>query len=191
MRNSDRRYSAQQIEEGLHEEVAYDPPHNGLIPTLIIGCIGGIIALAIPIAIVLFNSSLFNAAADAASQNRTGLSYQMAVSILGWQCSGVFIDLLIAFAVGMIVGKIVVKRRLGFLAGAITGAIVYLGLFLAQYIPGYPGVITTDARGPWLPGVLTALVLFLLWSGVGGLMSLLGARITTGRHPHYYSQPKE
>jgi hypothetical protein len=200
MPNSDRRNSSQQsqeMDEYPYKEQEYTLPRNGLISSLIIGLIGGFIALAIPIAIVLINASLFSAAASAASKDETGLSYQLAISLLTWQCSGVFVDLLIAFGIGMIVGKVAVKRKLGFLAGAITGGIVYLGIFFAQYIPGYPGVITTTGTsGTWLPGFLTAIGLCLIWALVGGLMSLWGTTIATRRHPYYLlrqqeSQPKE
>jgi len=36
-------------------------------------------------------------------------------------------------------GKIAVRRRLGFLAGTYAGAIYYLITFLVSFLPGYPG----------------------------------------------------
>jgi hypothetical protein len=176
-------------EANLGEEQEYVLPPNGLISSIIIGSVGGMIALAVPIIIVLTNTTLFSEGARLGDK----MPGQVATAIVAWQCIGVFIDLFIAFAVGMIAGKIVVKRKLGFLAGVLVGGIVYLGIFFVHYIPGYPDIINSGATnvGLALVGLLAALIPLAIYALAGGLMSLWGAWVTTRRHPYYYSEEQE
>jgi hypothetical protein len=181
------------IEDDLEEEQEALLPPNGLISSIIIGSIGGIIALAVPIAIVLINASLFREASHLDPNTPPNqAAIQVANSVLAWQCSSAFVDLLIAFIVGMIVGKIAVKRKLGFLAGVLVGGIVFLGTFFAHYIPGYPDIIsgsaTTSTTGMALVALLTTMIPLVIYALAGGLMSLWGTRITTRRHPYYYEE---
>lgn len=164
-------------------------PPNALISSIIIGSIGGMIALAVPITIVLSNVSLYSAG------SRPDASIQVDTLIVGLWCLGVIIDQVLAFLTGMVVGKIAVKRKLGFLAGALVGGITYLGLFLVHYIPGYPDTITPRTGsiniGAGLLAILLSIVLLAVSALIGGLMGLWGARLTTRRHPYYYSEEQE
>jgi hypothetical protein len=185
MPNSGRRYQSQTSSEDYLEEEYVFPP-NGWIYSIIIGIVGGIIALAVPVIIALANASLFNAGASAASKAGEGIPDQLASSLFALQCVSTLIDLAIAFVVGMVARRIVVKWWLSLVAGAVTGAFVNLGLFLTHYIPGYPGVITTtSATGTWIEHFLGFIIPILLYAVVGGVTSLAGAYITPSKHPYY------
>jgi hypothetical protein len=195
MHNSDGRRSSRRlpqhrqssrIKDGYLQGDAEDVlPRHGWIYAIIIGGIGGIIALAVPVTITLINTSLFNQAASAASKGSEGMSDQMAVSLLGWQCFGAFIELSIAFAIGIVAGRIIVKFWSGPVAGAMAGFVFTLGIFLSQYIPGYPGVITTGTTGPLLQYVWAFIIQLLVYAPIGAIMSLGGAWVIIRTYPHY------
>ena len=185
MSNSDRRNSSRQsqdIDDNLYyeEEPAYTLPRNGLTRAIVIGFVGGLVALAISIGIVVSNASLFNEGARLGNNMPIGV----ASSILKIQLASLGIDLIIAFIVGMFVGWVAVKRWWGFLAGLAVEVVVQVGIFLAQYIPSYPGIIASKGSN-WILGVLIGIVIALFWIVVAGLISLLGTRIVTRKHPYY------
>ncbi len=185
MPNSGRRNGSQASSEDYVKEQYVLPP-NGLRNSIIIGIIGGITALAVPVIIALANASLFNAGASAASKGGEGIPSQLASSLFALQCVSTLIDLAIAFGVGMAAARFVVKWWQSVVAGAVTGAIVQLGLFLTHYIPGYPGVITTtNATGTWFEHILAFIIPLLFYAGVGVVASLAGASITPFKHPYY------
>jgi hypothetical protein len=152
-----------------------------------IGAIGGIIVvLIIHVIIPYANAPLLNQGThpgESVSSQATNLAF-----LLGFL--SVPIDLLIAFFLGMLVGRIAVKRDLGTRAGRLFGGIVGVGPFLAHYLPGYPGVITTtiviNAWFFW--GLAMALGQLLLYIGAGGFMSRMGACLATRKHPYYRSR---
>src|SRR5205823_3166010 len=95
-------------------------------------------------------------------------------------CLGTLIDLLLSFAVGYIVGRVAVLLRRGFAAGALVGAIIYLGNAVVFYLPNYPAKIAPTAPpSPLFIAILKTIVIFLTYSAVGGLMALWGAWAAT------------
>ena len=95
------------------------------------------------------------------------------------------LSLLACFVVGVIVGRIAVRRRLGFLAGALAGAVFSLLIFLVSLIPNYPGNLARSGA-PVTTGILIfAFLLLCLGSLGGGLVSLFGTWVATVNHPQY------
>jgi len=195
MHNSGRRYSSRRpsqhiqpspIDDNLEDEEEVVLPPNGRMRAVITGVVGGIITLIVHIRIVYANASLLNQGThpgESVSSQATNIA-----SLLGfWSFP---IHLLIAFFLGMLVGWIAVKRNLGTLAGRLFGGIIGVGLFLAPYLPGYPGVITTTiVINEWFfAGLAVALVRLLLYIAAGGFMSWMGACLATRKHPYYRSR---
>jgi len=81
--------------------------------------------------------------------------------------------------------RIAVRRRLGFLAGALAGAVFYLITFLVSLISGYPGNLVVNGTTLTIGSLVISCLLLCLWSIGGGLVSLFGTWLATVRHPHY------
>ena len=159
MPNSGRRNRSQVSSEDYLEEEYMLPP-NGLRNSMIIGGIGGIIALAVPVIIALANASLSNAGASAASKGGEGISYQVAMALFGLQCFGAIVDLAIAFGVGMVAGRFVVNWWQSVVAGAVdwcncpTWSISLLIIFLATQASLQRQVLPAQLPRTWLLGIL-------------------------------------
>lgn len=172
----------------LHQrEQATTPalPRDRIRNALIIGAIAGIFCVAQSIAITLANASTYHAfdiAKDTAVKNA------LAFTIFGYAVLTFFISLVILGIAGFLAGKIVVQRRLGFLAGFLAGIIVYATGFITNYIPNYPGVqhtASSTASNGAIVGFFVSLIFLLVWGIIGGLVSLLGAWLATRKHPYY------
>jgi hypothetical protein len=61
--------------------------------------------------------------------------------------------------------------------------VLYLGISIISYLPGYPGNASTPAFSPTF--ILPLIIIALFYGIVGGLISLLVTWITTRRHPYY------
>lgn len=160
-------------------------PRHRFRNALIIGAIAGVFCVAQSIAITLANASTYHAfdiAKDTAVKNA------LAFTIFGYAVLTFFISLVILGIAGFIAGKVVVQRRLGFLAGFLTGIIVYATGFITNYIPNYPGVQNTassTASNGAIGGFFVSLIFLLVWGIIGGLVSLLGTWLATRKHPYY------
>lgn len=169
-------------------EAAITPalPRYRLRNTVIIGALASIFCIAQSLAITLANASTYHAYDTAKDQ---AVKSALAFTIFGYAVLTFFISLLILLIAGFIAGKIVVQRRLGFLAGFITGFIVYGAGFITNYIPNYPGVqhtaSATSGNGGLVVASFITLIFLLVWGIIGGLVSLLGAWIATRKHPFY------
>jgi len=152
---------------------------------LLAGVIIGILCAAQGIVIMIANLSVYQ---GASATPLAKLPFNIALAILGIQALISSISALICLAGGFVVGKIVVQRRLGFLAGFIAGVIIYGTGFLLSYIPHYPGNRptsgTSSATGV-AGGILLSLILLLIAGLFAGLISLLGTWFATRRHPYY------
>jgi hypothetical protein len=159
-------------------------PSHGLCYALIIGMLGGLMATAISVAMTLMNASLYQQASRLGDKMPLGTAWTL--TELG--CLGVFLALTLSFAAGYIVGHIAVLRRWGSLAGALVGGVTYLGNVIVLYLPNYPNKLvsaTTPSSGQIFAGILTSLVIFLIYSAIGALISLWGAWTATRNHPYY------
>ena len=160
------------------------PPHR-FRNALIIGVIAGVFCVAQSIVITLSNTSTYHAF-DIAKD--TAVKSALAFTISGFAALTFFISLVILCIAGFIAGKVVVQRRLGFLAGFLAGFIVYATGFITNYIPNYPGVqhtASSTASNGAIGGFLVSLIFLLVWGIIGGLVSLLGAWLATRKHPYY------
>lgn len=160
-------------------------PPRGLLNTLIIGVIAGIIASLQGIIITLVNASAYTSV-KAVPQGQ--LSLNQAGTLVGLFCLMSFISLLIYFAAGYVTGRIAVNRRLGFLAGFVAGAVGSIIGYLVQQIPQYPDSTTpgfNGGPGGVLSGFIGALILLVITGLIAGAVSYLGARIATRKHEYY------
>src|SRR2546423_11504499 len=130
-----------------------DLPRDRVRNAVLIGAIAGISCIAQSLAITLANASTYHAY-DIAKD--TAVKSALAFTIFGYAALTFFISLLILLIAGFIAGKIVVQRRLGFLAGFITGFIVYGVGFITNYIPNYPGVQHTASTTSESGGLVAA-----------------------------------
>jgi hypothetical protein len=164
-------------------------PRRGLSSAVIAGALAGILAALLTIIITLLNAGTFHAASQQIAVDR--LTVRTALALAAWELLTFALALLIGFFVGLIVGKIAVQRRLGFLTGALAGAVFSLILFFVDLIPSYPGNLTVN--GPTTTGgsLVISFLFLCLWSVGGGLVSLFGTWLTTVSHPHYLSHEKE
>ncbi len=185
----EKRYTPPPPARPVHQrEQAITPelPRQRLRNALIIGAIAGFFCVAQSILITLSIASTYHAfdtAKDAAV--KSALSF----TLVGYAALTFFISLVILCIAGFIAGKIVLQRRLGFLAGFLAGIIVYAIGFITNYIPNYPGVQHTASsstgNGIVMGGLLVSLIFLLVWGVIGGLVSLLGAWLATRKHPYY------
>lgn len=164
-------------------------PRRRFSSAVIAGALAGILAALLTIIITLLNAGTFHAASQQIAVDR--LTVRTALALAAWELLTFTLSLLIGFFVGLIVGRIAVQRRLGFLTGALAGAVFSLILFFVDLIPSYPGNLTVN--GPTTTGgsLVISFLFLCLWSVSGGLVSLFGTWITTVRHPHYLSHEKE
>lgn len=157
-------------------------PHRGLYYAVLAGGLAGVFTALLTIVLVLVFAATFHAARQQIAVDR--LTVKTALALAGVELLTGILGLLVAFVVGVIVGKIAVRRRLGFLAGALAGVIFSLLIFLVSLIPSYPGNLV--GNGAMTTGSLVfAFLLLCLGSLGGGLVSLLGTWIATVNHPHY------
>ena|SRR5258708_2041496 len=159
-------------------------PGRRLSYALIAGIAAGILSALLNIALVFLNTSIFQTAA----REGKNIAYNTALTLVGLQCLNFFTTILICFAAGFLVAKLVVDRRMGFSAGAMAGAIAYIASFLTRYIPNYPGNIagSNSSNGGAVIGAIVVALLFLIIQGlIGGLAGFLGARTATRKHLYY------
>jgi hypothetical protein len=173
-----------------YEPTEIQLPAKGWLYALVVGVVGGLIAAFLNIVIIIINAPLYNQAA----RLNTKMSSNMAGTIAGLGCLNVFINLALSFVAGYIVGRMAIRRRYGALAGACFGAVAYLAGFIVQYLPNYPGKIissTTPSSGEIFAGILTSIVVLLVYSAMGALIALWGAWAATRKHPYYQQQEQE
>lgn len=164
---------------------SFQLPSNGLLYALIAGLVAGALTVLLNIAITFLNASTFQEASKEISATKE-VSTSVAYIIAALGCFNLLIGAGIALAIGYIIGKMAVQRRLGFYAGAIVGLLVYLGSFLVRYIPNYPGNLPSSGGASGAAtGILVSLVFLCIWGLLGGMLGFLGARIATRHHPYY------
>ncbi len=162
------------------EEYSSLLPERSRWYAVIAGILAGVLIMIVNIAITLSNTTTYQSAAHAGSS----ISQTLAGVETALLCLSLTIELLIFGVTGYIVGRMMVQRRLGFLAGAIGGAIAYLASFLVRYIPNYPG--NTATSGATNAATIGFTLIFVLVSALlGGLISLFGAWLATRKHPYY------
>lgn len=165
-------------------------PQKGVAYALLIGALAAVISFVLNVVITFISASTFQQAARAGDN----IDYNTALAVVGLQCLNFFVSLLICFFAGYIIGKTAVRRRLGFYAGMLTGALLYLGSFLVRYIPNYPGNMPSSGAtnaGMVAGGILISLLFLVIWALIGGLVGAWGARNATRHHPYYYTQEEE
>jgi hypothetical protein len=159
---------------------------RGLFSALIAGTIAGVLAALLTILIILINTGTFHAARLQIGVDR--LTVKTALALAALALLMFVLGLIISLVTGVVMGRIAVRRRLGFLAGMCAGGIYSLITFLVSLLPGYPGnLIANTAPMTTVPLVISFLLL-CLWGLGGGLVSLFGTWRTTVRHPYYLRQ---
>lgn len=160
-------------------------PQRGLYYTAIAGVIAGVLAALLTIVIILMNAGTFQAAKQQIVVDR--LTVKTALALAAWELLTFTLSLLIVFFVGLIIGRIAVRSRLGFLAGALAGAVFSLIIFFVNLIPSYPGNLTVNGATMTTGSLVISCLFLCLWSIGGGLVSVFGTWVATVRHPYYLS----
>jgi len=163
------------------DEVALPPalPEHRLRFALLAGALTGIVMIATHFLIPFLNVAAFQKAAALGEK----MGYDTAVAIAGLDCLGVLLDIVVCCVLGYFIGHYAIQRRLGFFAGLLAGAVLYLGINIMSYIPGYPGNSSTPAFSSTF--ILPLIIIALFYGTIGGLISLLVTWITTRRNPYY------
>jgi lipopolysaccharide export LptBFGC system permease protein LptF len=159
-------------------------PHNRLKNTLVAGAIAGGLCIVVNIIITFVNIStylLYDSTKDQTIKNA------LAFTLFGYAFLTFLISMLICLVTGFIVGRLVVERRLAFLAGFVAGVIYNVVIDLIKYIPNYPGGNSSSGGGgaAVLGGIILILVFVAVLSLFDALASLLGGWLATRRHPYY------
>ena len=157
---------------------------------LSISLVAGILVAIITVVFTLVNAPLYQRAASLAKSNPTQLPLDVASSIVWIFVLTGIISLIIYFIAGFIIGRVAVARRLGFFGGFLASAIAQIIGYIIGQIPNYPGSLNTGFSSNPLKaggGLIVALVFLVLAGLIGGLLSWLGARLATRRHPYYYA----
>nr|BBH93799.1 hypothetical protein KTA_19980 [Thermogemmatispora argillosa] len=157
-------------------------PERGTRYALITGLIMGVLVALVTIVLILVNASLFNEAHRQVM--RDALTVRVALLLAAIYGITWLVALIVAFVGGLILGRIAVRRRLGFLAGAVGGIVYSLLLWPTSFIPAYPGNLTGTATLDAGTAVLEVLWC-LLWGLGGALVCLAGTWVASARHPHY------
>ncbi|MBX5450914.1 YrzE family protein [Thermogemmatispora sp.] len=157
-------------------------PERGARYALITGLIMGVLVALVTIVLVLVNAGLFNEAHRQVL--RDALTVRVALLLAAIYGITWLVALIVAFVGGLILGRIAVRRRLGFLAGAVGGIVYSLLLWPTSFIPAYPGNLTGTATLDAGTAVLEVLWC-LLWGLGGALVCLAGTWVASARHPHY------
>lgn len=164
-------------------------PQRGRSSALIAGTIAGISNTLLTIVVILITAGVFRAASQQIAVDR--LTVKTALALAGLELLLLLIGLLISFSTGFILGRIVVLRRLGFLAGALAGALFSLLTFFVGLIPGYPGTLVVTHGAPTPADLVLSLLQLCLWSIGGGLVSLFGTWIATLSASYYRKNGEE
>jgi hypothetical protein len=167
--------------------VSFSLPKRGPSSALIAGAIAGVFSAVLTVLIILINTGTFHAASLQIAVDKLTVKTALALAVL--ELLTFVLSLLIGFATGFVMGRIAVRRRLGFLAGVCAGATYYLITFLVSLLPNYPGNLTANGDPMTTTHLVIAFLLLCLWSAGGGLVSLFGTWVTTVRHP-YYMKPR-
>lgn len=187
MSNSDNYYptsdpeSIQPGDRDYYEPLTL-PPH-GLAIALGIGCLGGILAAVLSVAIKFANSSAFQEVTRLGDK----VSYHTALYVTGLGCLSFVIGLVLSFVAGFFAGKRAVRRLYGFYAGALVGGISYLGAALISMIPGFANGMSSTV--PSASNLILGLAIWtLIWAFSGALLGLWGAFTATKKHPYYLAK---
>ena len=154
---------------------------------LIIGVILGLLVTVQGVALTFKNADLYRQAAkyvNDASKMPNGIAF----SILGVYLLSLLISFLIYIIGGMVIGRVSVHRRWAFIGGFVGSIISSAIGAILQLIPAYPNAGNTGFSGGLLGlgGGFTALLIgFILGGVLAGACCMLGAWITTRRHPYY------
>ena len=169
----------------------YDVPATPALPegrfgkALTIGAIAGILCTLVNVIVVLINAPVYR---QYNPTHHDPVNNALGFTIFGLWALYSFISLLICFIAGIITGRVVVERRLGFATGFVAGVIYYVAIFLITYIPGYPDhyvTTTTVSAGAITGGIIFSLVLLIVYGVIGGILARLGAGLATRKHPYY------
>ena len=153
-------------------------PERGPQYAYIAGVIVGVLAILINVVLTLGNGEAFRRA----TSQGASVAFSTAASLAGLSFLNLLIITIMLIVMGFIVGRVAVRRRLAFIAGAIAGILASLAIFLERYIPNYPSNTPTSSATN-LGTLIIALILILIAAILAGLVSLLGAWIATRRHP--------
>lgn len=172
----------------MHQrEIATTPelPHARGRKALLAGLIAGIIYEASRITITLVNADLYR---KGATYTLTEMPAGLAATLSGLGFLGYAIAVVAFFLVGLIIGRVSVHRRWAFIGGLVGGLFCCVVGSILQQIPSWPSATHTGFSGgiAGISGGFAVLIIYSLLGSIAmGLICLLGAWLTTRRHPYY------
>lgn len=172
----------------LHQrEAATTPelPHRHASKALIAGLVLGALVSLEGVLLTLKNADIYH---QAAKYMTSDMPLSLATTILWIFLLGLAISTLIYLFGGMIIGRIAVHRRWAFIGGFAGGVFSSIVGALLKLIPSYPNAGNTGFSGGLLGfggGFVALLISTILVGVLAGLVTLLGAWLTTRHHPYY------
>lgn len=160
-------------------------PHARGRKAVIAGIAAGLIYEVARVAITLANADLYR---KGATYTVTEMPAGLAATLSGLGALGYAVAVVAFFIAGLVIGRISVHRRWAFIGGFVGGLFCCVVGSILQQIPAWPSATHTGFSGG-LAGLSGGLAVLIIFSAVGslfiGLVSLLGAWLTTRRHPYY------
>lgn len=154
---------------------------------LIIGAVIGALVALEGIFFILKNGDIYKEAAKYIG-DASKMPAGVAATIVGLGALTFAIGVVLYFIGGLIIGRVSVHRRWGFIGGFVGGVVNWLIGTLVQLIPAYPnagsGSFNSNPLG-FGSGIVALIIGAILGGVVAGLFSLLGTWLMTRRHPYY------
>lgn len=162
-------------------------PYGHARKALIIGVVLGLLVTIQGVVLTLKNADLYREAAKYLSDPGK-MPSSIAFSIFGVTLLTIAISFVIYVIGGMVIGRVSVHRRWAFIGGFVGAVISSIVGAILKLIPAYPNTGSTGFSGSPLGmsgGLVALLIGFVLLGVLAGALCLLGAWVTTRRHPYY------
>jgi len=162
-------------------------PHRHGSKALITGAIVGALVASEGIFFTLQNANAYREAAKYLS-DPTKMPTGVAAAVFGVAALAFGVGVVLYFIGGLIIGRISVHRRWGFIGGFAGGVVSWIIGMIVQLIPSYPNAGSGGFSGSMMgigQGIVAVIIGVVLGGVISGLFSLLGAWLATRHHPYY------
>lgn len=162
-------------------------PRGHVQKSLIIGAIIGVLVALQGVLLTLKNADAYKEAGKYVN-DATKMPLSVAETVFGITVLSLAISIILYFIGGLIIGRAAVHRRWAFIGGFVGGLVNWVIGALLKWVPNYPDAGNTGFSSNALglgAGLVAALIGIILLGVLAGALSLLGAWLTTRRHPYY------
>lgn len=185
-REEEPRYGRRPMHQRERATLPQLPRAHGSKALIAGAIIGALVALE-GIFFTLRNADVYKEAANFIN-DPSKMPAGVAATIFGLAALTFGIGIVLYFIGGLIIGRISVHRRWGFIGGFVGGVVNWIIGMLVQWIPSYPNAGSGGFSGNLLglsQGIVALIIGAILGGVVAGLFSLLGAWLATRHHPYY------